>query len=623
MKLDYKKTIFVGFAFFLICAFWQAYDAIVPIMLVNKFGLNQTWSGVIMALDNILALFMIPLFGAISDKKKSKYGRRTPFIVIGTICAVLCFTFLTVADYAQLKNNLGYDSSIVGSREETTVLWDANPGMVYESPDEGFFDKLFSSKQTMPLREFVSDEARIAAERADYEKALGQFVSGATKVNPVRFRGTVEKRSYSEWREFYLTMEEFAKTKDLSLLGEDAGFITVSSEADFKGISMRIPKSSALLSETYRNMDAAELDALEGSGNDPIAAKSALSDVYTEYVTAARSSYAKAMTYAHPVNLIIFIVLLLGALISMATFRSPAVALMPDVTVKPLRSKANAIINLMGTAGGMIVLGLGMVFKTTDAGNALMNYTPFVLCVCGVMIAALVIFLLKVRENKFVAEMEADSVRYGTDDAPDDPSEQAGNKKGLTKAEKRSLGFILASVALWYVGYNAITSKYSLYATNVLDKDYNLTLLLAQGAAIAAYVPVGMISTKFGRKRTVIAGVIMLTVAFGLGAFITSQTPSVLMYLLFVLAGIGWATINVNSFPMVVELSDSQNVGKYTGYYYTASMAAQIATPILSGILMDKLGMRILFPYGAIFAFLALLTMFAVRHGDSKKEVRA
>lgn len=132
-----------------------------------------------------------------------------------------------------------------------------------------------------------------------------------------------------------------------------------------------------------------------------------------------------------------------------------------------------------------------------------------------------------------------------------------------------------------------------------------------------------MISTKFGRKRTVIAGVIMLTVAFGLGAFITSQTPSVLMYLLFVLAGIGWATINVNSFPMVVELSDSQNVGKYTGYYYTASMAAQIATPILSGILMDKLGMRILFPYGAIFAFLALLTMFAVRHGDSKKEVRA
>ena len=229
MKLDYKKTIFVGFAFFLICAFWQAYDAIVPIMLVNKFGLNQTWSGVIMALDNILALFMIPLFGAISDKKKSKYGRRTPFIVIGTICAVLCFTFLTVADYAQLKNNLGYDSSIVGSREETTVLWDANPGMVYESPDEGFFDKLFSSKQTMPLREFVSDEARIAAERADYEKALGQFVSGETKVNPVRFRGTVEKRSYSEWREFYLTMEEFAKTKDLSLLGEDAGFITVSS----------------------------------------------------------------------------------------------------------------------------------------------------------------------------------------------------------------------------------------------------------------------------------------------------------------------------------------------------------------------------------------------------------
>ena len=114
MKLNYKKTIFVGFAFFLICAFWQAYDSIVPMMLVNKFGLSQTVSGVIMSLDNVIAVFLLPLFGSLSDKTKSKFGRRTPYIVIGTVVAAFAFFGLTFADNAQLKklgsvsDNSGY-----------------------------------------------------------------------------------------------------------------------------------------------------------------------------------------------------------------------------------------------------------------------------------------------------------------------------------------------------------------------------------------------------------------------------------------------------------------------------------------------------------------------------------
>ena len=100
MKLNYKRTLLVGFAFFLICAFWQAYETIIPLMLTNKFGLDQTWSGFIMSLDNILALFMLPLFGALSDKKDTRYGKRTPFIFIGTLCAVVCFVGLTFADNA-------------------------------------------------------------------------------------------------------------------------------------------------------------------------------------------------------------------------------------------------------------------------------------------------------------------------------------------------------------------------------------------------------------------------------------------------------------------------------------------------------------------------------------------
>ena len=102
IKLNYKRTILVGFAFFLISAFWQAYDAIVPLILTNHFGLPQTASGAIMSIDNVLAVFMLPLFGAISDKVKTKYGKRTPFVFFGAIAAVISFVLLTVVDNYQI-----------------------------------------------------------------------------------------------------------------------------------------------------------------------------------------------------------------------------------------------------------------------------------------------------------------------------------------------------------------------------------------------------------------------------------------------------------------------------------------------------------------------------------------
>ena len=152
----------------------------------------------------------------------------------------------------------------------------------------------------------------------------------------------------------------------------------------------------------------------------------------------------------------------------------------------------------------------------------------------------------------------------------------------------------------------------------MLQKDYNTTMLIAQGAAIIAYIPAGIIASKVGRKKTIIGGVIMLTSAFGLASFMRASSPAFIMNILFALAGIGWATINVNSFPMAVEMCTGSNTGKYTGYYYTASMAAQIATPILSGFFMDSIADTVLFPYAAIFSGLAIITMMFVKHGDSK-----
>ena len=413
MKLNYKRVIFVGFAFFLITAFWQAYDKTIPLILDYKFNMGQTLSGVIMAFDNILAVFLLPLFGAFSDKTNSKIGKRTVYILFGTIAATMSFIFLP-------------------------------------------------------------------------------------------------------------------------LIG----------------------------------------------------------------------------------NIWLFVGVLLITLLSMATFRSPAVALMPDITIKPLRSKGNAIINLVGTVGGLIVLGVGLVVKVGE--QTMHNLMTYYIIICGVILFGLIIFLITVKENKWAQDMKEDTDKYCPEENLENKEQQEVVKK-LSKNEFKSLLLILASVALWYMGYNAITSKYSLYADQVLHQSYDLTLLIAQGAAIVSYLPVGLIATKLGRKKTILAGVIMLALSFFFAIFISASSSPIMMYLLFALAGIGWATINVNSFPMVVELAKCGSIGKYTGWYYTASMSAQVLTPILSGVIMDIAGnMLPLFPYAFLCVAFAFLTMFFVKHGDSK-----
>ena len=284
------------------------------------------------------------------------------------------------------------------------------------------------------------------------------------------------------------------------------------------------------------------------------------------------------------------------------------------MTIKPLRSKANAVINLMGSAGGTLVLVLGMVFATGSVKNSMMSYIGYYGVIVAVMLIALAIFRWKVKEPKFVEDMQQTSREFGIEEKEE---EQDGGRK-LSKPERTSLVFLLASIVLWFMGYNAVTSKYSVYASNILHKDYNLTLIIAQAAAIIAYLPVGMVASKVGRKKTILAGIVMLVVAVGVAISLRASSPTILMNLMFMLAGVGWATINVNSFPMVVEMCRGGNVGKYTGIYYTASMAAQTLTPMLSGVIMDRFGMTTLFPYATIFVSLSFVTMLFVKHGDNK-----
>ena len=419
MKLNYKRTTLVGLAFLSICAFWQVYDNLIPLILKETFAVDDTLIGVVMALDNVLALFMLPLFGKLSDKTRTRVGRRMPYIVGGTVAAVVCLAILPLAE-----------------RQNNLVLFFAGLGCV---------------------------------------------------------------------------------------------------------------------------------------------------------------------------------------LISMATYRSPAVALMPDVTPKPLRSQGNAVINLMGALGGMLMLGTMQVLLPKQVTGEVFrpNYLP-IFAVLGILMAVCIALLFwKINEPACVHTMEEESRAAGL--SPDEEETAPdGTGKKMPPAQARSFAFILASVFLWFMGYNAVTSGFSRYATQELKGSFSLILMVCTAAAIVAYLPVGAIAARIGRKKTILVGVLFLGVAFAAGSFF--HQVSALLYIFFIFAGFGWAFINVNSYPMVVEMADGADVGKYTGYYYTVSMTAQIVTPIFSGFLMGHVGYRTLFPYAAFFVFASFVTMLMVRHGDSKPQ---
>ena len=433
MKLNNKRTILVGLAFLSICAFWQMYDSIVPLILTRTFHLNETFSGAIMAADNVLALFLLPIFGGISDRVDTRLGKRMPFILFGTGCAIVLLNILPLLDN-------GY--------------------------------------------------------------------------------------------------------------------------------------------------------------------------------AAAPSTF----------KLVSFVIVLGLLLIAMGPYRSPAVALMPDVTPKPLRSKGNAIINLMGAVGGILYLAVAAVMYPNSKvqGLAHVNYQPLFLVVSAIMFVAVGVLFLTIKEPKLTAEnRELEKQHPEWNLARDDGS---GNQV-LPAPVKRSLGFLLASIALWFAGYNGVTTWFTTYISVVMGQGLggaSTCLLVATAGAIVSYIPIGALASKIGRKKTIMGGIILLAACFLLGFVLTTVYSSInaVMFVVFALVGLAWAAINVNSLPMVVEMCKGSDIGKFTGYYYTASMSAQIITPIVAGTLMRQISYQILFPYAAFFVSLSFVTMLFVRHGDVKAEAK-
>lgn len=437
MKLNYKRTFLIGLAFLSISAFWQMYDNIIPLMLQNTFGLGETVTGALMAADNVFALFLLPVFGTLSDKVDTGFGKRMPFIVLGTLLAVSFLMLLPIAD----------------------------------------------EKVHLPL----------------------------------------------------------------------------------------------------------------------------------------------------------FIGALFAILVSMGLYRSPAVALMPDLTPNKLRSKGNAVINLMGAVGGVYTL---IMIKVLVKGGDRPDYRPLFISLAALMIGAVLVLVLTINERKVKAKVAAEVAAYEKENGISEEgaaleqteinktkTEEAANedatatKKAMPKDVKRSMIFLLASIFLWFTAYNAVTTAFSRYTKVVWHLEgggFADCLMVATVAAIISYIPIGNLASKVGRKKTILLGIVLMSSCYFAAIFAGSYHG--IINLAFAAIGVGWAAINVNSYPMVVEMAKGCDIGKYTGTYYTFSMTAQILTPVLSGFLLENVSYRTLFPYAFVFSALAFITMSQVRHGDVRPD---
>jgi MFS family permease len=523
MKLNYRNTFYIGLVFFTISLFWQTYDMMIARTLIDKYGLNQTWSGVVMAIDNVMAVILLPLFGSLSDRSNAKLGRRTPYIIVGTVLAAFAFMALAYSDYQQ------------------TLLISETDIVEYH-----------------------------------YNAAFSQ---------------TVDASETSHW---YIVVDHMTEERTQSY---NDGFISYRKLMIWED-NIKDPIVS-LLNANPISMNNRDLSIVK--------------DLYYKYL----SERAWEVTVANPANLTIFISILFVALVSMAIYRSPAVALMPDITIKPLRSKANSIIALMGAFGGILAVYIIMISGLNK--NAYDHHFAVYIIIGIIMLLTLGIFLWKVSEPKMVEERKQLEIQYGM--IPGEIQQTMKNGVLPTFERRLSLYVLLLSVFLLFTGYNAVMSKLADYLPKVLNLNFfDYQFIIAQVLVIAAILPVGILSMRLGRKKTVLLGMVLLASALS-GVVFLKENQAWLTASMIALAGLGWTMISVNLYVMVVELSKGADVGRYTGYYYSASMTAQIITPILSGYLMDTLvyGRLILFPYATLFVVLSLIAMLFVKHSEGKK----
>lgn len=452
-KLNWKRTFIIGLAFFGILLLWQVYDSWCPTFLTELFietipGIQeesevevQFFVGLMMALDNLVALIMLPIFGRLSDKTKTPIGKRMPFILIGTLVSAMAFPFI-----------------------------------------------------------------------------------------PVLFH--------------------------------------------------------------YHNL-------------------------------------------AGVISLMAIVIFF------MMMYRSPAVALMPDITPKPLRAKANGIINIMGYLGGACATILGLFLVLSDYlnvpgswayGNIWAIELPFLLASILMVITCLILFF-SIRENKVLKEVEGELKRG---EEVSEVIDEVKDDKPLSRANKVMLLLILIAEVFWFMADNGLStyiSNYTIYYLHSASSNVMIMTIVGGVFSVIGFALGGLIADKIGRKYTIISGLAIYLIGIFIMCFaFPNEVPAgedyapfpYLFYIVFIFKGFGIALVNTCSFPMVVELCNRDKIGAYTGYYYAASMGAQTLTPIILGALLSFVGVWWLLPIYCTIAIAISLIVFLfvknVRHSSPSKK---
>lgn len=416
-KLDYRSVALASLPFMGMISFWQVFDGIVPKMLTGTFGLDNTVTGAVMAIDNVFGLFLLPLFGILSDRCGSRLGRRTPFILVGSAIACVAVPLIAVAN-----------------------------GMA---------------------------------------------------------------------------------------------------------------------------------------------------------------------------NLPFFIFSILLTLLAICMYRTMTVAVVADITPRPLRTKADSIEKIVGYAGtGVMLVAIAVMVPAGDNPN----YLPLFLLQAFFILGSAVVYAVRVREPELVQKMHDQSLRMGIEESEintDDSPEAGGRAKITDRGVLFSVAMILAATFFYYMSYNAMTTNISRYADlffNMGGGSYAIINIVTIVGALASYVPLANLSLKIGRKKVaLLTGVIMVACPAVIWAA-PGFTPA--LYLVFLAMGVALGGVDLCVYTMLLEVVDANSVGRYSGYYYTVSMAAQVVTPILSGMVMD-VAPSMLFGYITLMGVFLLVALVATRHGDA------
>ncbi len=419
-KVSWARAVFISLPFLALTTFWQAYDYAVPLMLSKHFHLGTSAYSVVMSADNVIALIFLPLFGVLSDRTRSRLGRRTPIILAGTACGMTGLYFMT---------------------------------------------------------------------RFDARAAEGEAV------------------------------------------------------------------------------------------------------------------------------LVPFLAALLVAVFFMSLYRSPSAALVADCFIRPHRTKANAVLNLMGALGG-VLFGLGGKSLIAGSGEKPV-FTACMYFVLIVMAAATLLYLLLVRENDFAEDVRRQNEALGLIDEKTDADDQTPTR--LTAPERKSLWLILSAVFFTYVSYNGFHTHYTNWLVSCLKQNASWTApyLTEVVLAVLMMIPAAFVTTRLGRKRSCLVGALMCSVGYFGTSLVRPETVDTI-FIWFVIAAVGFPLFGINFGPMVLELGKDRDAGRYLGYYYIAATAAQIVTPTLASLFINRRGYGVIGIYSAAFSALAFLALLPVRHGDVK-----